>query len=91
MGDGHGARGAALANRLKGQYFDATDDVMDSVYLACVRHSDGMTQGDATVLTCWDADRLDLRRVGITPRVEHLGTEAARIPLSVRASLPPFI
>lgn len=87
--DGHGARGAALASRLKGQYFDATDDEMDSLYFACVHHSDGMTQGDATVLTCWDADHLDLGRVGITPRVKHLGTEAARIPLSFRASLPP--
>lgn len=76
--DGHGARGAALARRLKGQYFDATDEEMDLLHFACVHHSDGMTKGDPTVLTCWDADRLDLGRVGIAPKAKYLGTEAAR-------------
>ena len=76
--DGHGARGAALASRLKGRYFDATDDEMDLLHFACVHHSGGMIQGDATVLTCLDADRLDLGRVGITPRAKYLGTEASR-------------
>ena len=81
--DGHGARGAALASRLKGRYFDATDEEMDLLHFACVHHSDGMAQGDATVLTCWDADRLDLGRVGITPRAKYLGTEAARSQTSM--------
>ena len=76
--NGHGARGAALASHLKGRYFDATDEEMDLLHFACVHHSDGITRGDATVLTCWDADRLDLGRVGITPRTKYLGTEAAR-------------
>lgn len=76
--DGHGARGAALASRLKVRYFEATDDEMDLLQFACVHHSDGMTQGDVTVLTCWDADRLDLGRVGITPKAKYLCTEAAR-------------
>lgn len=76
--DGHGARGAALARELKGRYFDASDDEMDLLQLACVHHSDGLRQGDATVLTCWDADRLDLGRVGITPRAMFLCTEYSR-------------
>ena len=76
--DGHGARGAELASRLKGRYFDATDEEMDLLHFACVHHSDGMTKGDVTVLTCWDADRLDLGRVGITPNAKYLGTEVAR-------------
>lgn len=78
MNYGHGARGAALASLLKGRYFDATDEEMDLLQFACVHHSDGMTLGNTTVLTCWDADRLDLGRVGITPRAKYLGTEAAR-------------
>ena len=81
--DGHGARGAALASSLKGRFFDATDEEMDLLHYACVHHSDGMTIGDVTVLTCWDADRLDLGRVGITPRVKYLGTEAARTRASM--------
>ena len=75
---GHGARGAVLARQLKGRFFEATDDEMDLLQYACDHHSDGMTQGDATVLTCWDADRLDLGRVGITPKAKYLCTEIAR-------------
>ena len=37
----------------------------------------GAAQG-ATAQTCWDAERLDLGRVGKTPRVEKLCTEEAR-------------
>jgi uncharacterized protein len=76
--DGHGTRGAALARRLKGRFFDATDDEMDLLQVACDHHSDGMTQGNTTVLTCWDADRLDLGRVGITPRAIYLCTAMAK-------------
>ena len=43
-------------------------------------HSDGLSAGDITVLTCWDADRLDLGRVGIRPRAKELCTAAARNP-----------
>ena len=79
----HGARGGELAKRLRGRYFDATDDEMDLLAYACTHHSDGMTQADPTVLTCWDADRLDLGRVGITPNPKYLGTKAARTEASM--------
>jgi uncharacterized protein len=36
------------------------------------------THPDVTIRTCWDADRLDLGRVGITPHPEYLRTEVAR-------------
>lgn len=74
----HGVNGAALARRLRGEFFDATDYEMDLLCYACEHHSNSMTQGDPTVLTCWDADRLDLWRVGIIPKAQYLGTEAAR-------------
>jgi uncharacterized protein len=76
--DGHGSRGAVLARQLEGRFFDATDTEMDLLQLACDGHSDGMTTGDVTVLTCWDADRLDLGRVGITPNPKYLCTDAAK-------------
>jgi len=72
----HGPRGAQLATQLHGRYFEATPEEMDLLRYACVHHSDGLTTGHITVLTCWDADRLDLARVGITPRA--LCTDAAR-------------
>lgn len=41
-------------------------------------HSDGHTQGEAAIRACWDADRLDLARVGIKPDITLLCTQYAR-------------
>ena len=48
------------------------------LYDACKLHTDGLTDGDITLQTCWDADRLDLGRVGITPLPNLLCSDAAR-------------
>ncbi len=77
----HGARGAALARTLRGDAFEIDDAGMELLVEACVAHTDGRLTGDPTLGTCWDADRLDLPRVGITPRPELLSTAAARDPL----------
>jgi uncharacterized protein len=54
-------------------------------------HSDGHTRwhdpGDATVLACWDADRLDLGRVGIRPVPHRLCTAPARQPDAIAQAL----
>ena len=49
---------------------------MSLLRYACTHHSDGLTTGDLTVLTCWDASRLELGRVGIT--ADALCINAAR-------------
>jgi uncharacterized protein len=54
---------------------------LEMLAYAVRHHSDGLTEADVTVQTCWDADRLDLGRVGITPRAERLCTEQARDPV----------
>ena len=41
---------------------------------------------DITVQTCWDADRLDLGRVGIRPDPRRLCTAAARNPRMIEAA-----
>ena len=82
--DGHGARGALLARRLKGRFFEATDEEMDLLQFACDHHSDGQTQGNPTVLTCWDADRLDLGRVGTTPSAKYLCTDMAKMEATMQ-------
>jgi uncharacterized protein len=48
------------------------------LYEACRLHTDGLLEGDPTLQACWDADRLDLGRVGIQPRLDLLCTDAAR-------------
>ncbi len=45
---------------------------------ACAFHTDGLTGGDITLQTCWDADRLDLGRVGIKPVARYLCTSYAK-------------
>src|SRR5262245_42304235 len=62
--DGHGGRAAVYARELRGRCFDIDDAGFVLLVAACAGHSDGLTQADVTVQTCWDADRLDLGRVG---------------------------
>ena len=54
------------------------DARFELLFEACRLHTDGHTAGDPTLLACWDADRLDLGRVGITPDPRRLCTDAAR-------------
>jgi uncharacterized protein len=75
---GHGKRGAELAAAFHGKLFTLSGREFDLLYEACVRHTDGETDGDIVLQTCWDADRLDLGRVGIRPDHIRLCTEAAR-------------
>lgn len=74
----HGLRGAELARSLRGSLVRLDDHQFDLLFEACRLHTDGHTTGDPTLLTCWDADRLDLGRVGITPEPHRLCTDAAR-------------
>jgi uncharacterized protein len=74
----HGLRGAECALALRGSLIHLDDQDFDLLYEACRLHTDGHTQGDITIQTCWDADRLDLGRVGIRPRPARLCTDATR-------------
>ena len=75
---GHGIRGAELASIFRGDWFNLPDADFDLLYAACAGHTEGETVGNITIQTCWDADRLDLGRVGICPEPEKLCTDAAR-------------
>lgn len=77
---GHGRRGAALAESLRGDLFQMSDADFELLRTACITHTDGQTEADVTIQTCWDADRLDLGRVGIRPRPKYLCTPAAKDP-----------
>jgi uncharacterized protein len=77
---GHGLRGAEYATTLRGHLFDLPDEHFDLLYAACARHTDGLIEGNVTVQTCWDADRLDLSRAAIVPDPKLLCTSAAKAP-----------
>ncbi len=76
----HGPRGAQLAQRLRGHSFQVADEAFDLLVIACQLHTTAKTHEDVTVQTCFDADRLDLGRVGKTPDPQFLSTEAAKDP-----------
>jgi len=76
--DDHGQRGADLAAELRGSLFDLSDDNFDLLCFACAHHTDGLVEADITIQVCWDADRLDLGRVGIVPAPKKLCTPAAK-------------
>lgn len=75
---GHGRRGFQLARELRGVTFELDDDRFALLEQACNEHTSGLTMADPSVQVCWDADRLDLFRVGIRPAPVFLCTDAAK-------------
>lgn len=75
----HGPRAAEFVRERREDLFGflAAAEI-DALAQACDRHSEGETDGDAWVRACWDADRLDLGRVCITPDPAYLCTDYAR-------------
>jgi uncharacterized protein len=75
----HGPRAAQAAQTLMAQGKirigrDQGQKLVDAISL----HTAGKTATDVTIGACWDADRLNLWRVGIAPDVKYLSTPAAR-------------
>ena len=72
---GHGKRAAEFARELydKGM-LDLDPGRMAILEYAIRSHNDGAVSSDPTIGACWDADRLDLPRVGILPVVSLLST-----------------
>lgn len=79
----HGPRGAYLAELFRGKLFELPDKEFDLLFTACSLHTQAKTHADITVQTCFDADRLDLGRVGKTPDPKFLCTGTARDPKAI--------
>jgi uncharacterized protein len=74
----HGHRAAEFARTLDGSMLELPARKLERLIYACTYHSDGLTDADVTVQTCWDADRLDLGRIGVEPDPRRLCTPAAK-------------
>jgi uncharacterized protein len=83
----HGSRGGEFARSLAGTLFELDEAGLQLLVEACRDHSDGLSEGDITILTCWDADRLDLGRIGTDPDPARLCTPAAREPAMLERAL----
>ena len=80
----HGQRAADFSVELQGRLFNLSDARLGLLYRACAGHTHELTHSDITIQTCWDSDRLDLGRVGVTPHPSRLCTDAAKRPATIK-------
>lgn len=73
---GHGVRSANMIPTIRDTVLAAlSDDEIALLERACRYHTTAHFTGDPTVDVCFDADRLDLGRVGISPNPKLMATE----------------
>jgi uncharacterized protein len=83
----HGYRAKMFIEKeLQPQFIHLPHHQLELLTEACAFHTDGLTEADVTVQTCWDADRLDLGRVGIKPRAKFLCTPFAKQAAVIEAA-----
>lgn len=76
----HGPRAANFAREIRSQHISLSDHEFELLISAVEGHTHGSHYNDITIQSCWDADRLDLARVGIVPNPNRLCTFEARNP-----------
>lgn len=78
----HGIRAARFALELyeHGKMPWLREDKLTYLRGACADHEKGLVTHVPTIQACWDADRLDLPRVGIMPDPKLLGSKYALMP-----------
>ena len=92
----HGPRAAEFVKTINGTSWMNLDE--HQVHLlteACRYHSVGRLNRNVTIQACWDADRLDLGRVGINPKPAFLGSDLAKdqnfIEMAIMRSKKRFV
>jgi uncharacterized protein len=72
----HGDRSAEYVNQLRAEGLLDFLTVVQFVKLstACLLHAKGGISDDMTIGSCFDADRIELIRVGIVPKIELMST-----------------
>jgi uncharacterized protein len=75
---GHGPRAADMLGTLIGILLTLDPHRLVLLEQAIRHHTDGLTSDDPTIGTCWDADRLDLGRVGKNPEAGYMSTEEGK-------------
>ena len=76
----HGTRAAEWIETLKDSFLKGvSDEEICLLQEACHLHTALAKTGNPTIDACFDADRLDLWRVGIIPDPDRMATEKGRI------------
>lgn len=81
----HGVRAGDYLIQARGRLFDLDDARFELLLNAVTLHADGFTAKDITIGTCFDADRLDLRRIGIEPDPAFISNWQVRNMLQPRS------
>jgi hypothetical protein len=75
----HGPLAAEYVRELRSNgVIKLTNKQFDKLEYAIRHHDNGTISNDPTIGACWDADRLDLSRVGMVPNPSLLSTEAGK-------------
>jgi len=74
----HGELAAQYAITLRSKLFHLDDESFELLQYACKWHTHGKVSTDRTIGACWDADRLDLTRIGIEPKPRFMSTELGK-------------
>lgn len=75
----HGPRAARWIDTIRDSYLaEVPDDEIELLKEACRLHTKERMTGNPTIDACFDADRLDLWRIGVTPDPERLATEKGK-------------
>ncbi len=84
----HGPRAARFAWELwNAKKLPLSPGQMNQLDTALLQHSEGYNDAPCQIVAiCWDADRLDLGRVGIVPDPKRLCTQHARHPAVIEAA-----
>lgn len=88
----HGLRGAEFAKECReAKLFEIDDARFEKLYHACKMHTHERSNDDPTISTCYDADRLDLGRVGfpLDPQkmATSFGSQIASLSLKQQVSV----
>lgn len=74
----HGRRAAVWVASMRSDLSDLPNDLFQYLLEALHGHTHVRYTDNIHIAACWDADRLDLGRVGITPKAKYMNTEIGR-------------
>lgn len=74
----HGPRAADFTTTLIGEQIQGGQQELEQLLVAIRDHTQVIHTTDLTIGSCWDADRLDIGRIGMKPARKFLNTDAAR-------------
>jgi len=76
---GHGPRAAQFVKKMfYAGDLPVTRDELELLCNACEQHTEEAHHSDPVIQICWDADRLDLPRIGEQPDPDLLNTDKAK-------------